>query len=173
MGFPYHRMSQHGSTTSAGDGRTCREGEERSTIARAFTLPVRAEPSAVGEIRAVVAARLREWQVPTDLVDDVLLLGSELLSNVFRHVRSPFCLLCMEDGAVLRLTVTDSGHDLPHVRVGDGLAESGRGMVLVAALASRWGAEATATGKDVWVEFDRFPTGATTHGEGGAVRWSA
>ena len=172
MGFPFHRMSQHGSATSAVGGRPRRETGERPGPARVFTFPVRAEPSAVGEIRAVVAARLREWQVPTDLVDDVLLIGSELLSNVFRHVRSPFCLLCLEDGAVLRLTVKDSGHDLPHVRVGDGLAESGRGMVLVAAVANRWGAEVTPAGKDVWVEFDRAPAGATTHGEG-AVRWSA
>ena len=172
MGFPYHRTSQHGSTTSAGGGQTCRESEGLPATARVFTLPVRAEPSAVSEVRAIIAARLREWQVPTDLVDDVLLLGSELLSNVFRHVGSPFCLLCLEDGAVLRLTVTDAGHALPHVRVGDGLAESGRGMVLVAAVANRWGAEVTPSGKDVWVEFDRVPAGATTHGEG-TVRWSA
>ncbi|MGA5554892.1 ATP-binding protein [Streptomyces lavendulocolor] len=63
-------------------------------------------------------------------------------------------LLC--DGGVLRVEVTDTrADDLPRRRSSAPDAESGRGLLLVEALADRWGAGAgPAPQKTVWAELD-------------------
>ena len=140
---------------------------------KSITLSIYAsQPNAVGEARDALADCLREWKLSDDHADDVLLCCSELLSNVARHVSPPTCVLCLEGGATVRLVVRDSSSDLPRVRDGRFMAESGRGLILINALASRWGADLTLDGKVVWVEFDTSPTEATACGEG-KVRWSA
>jgi anti-sigma regulatory factor (Ser/Thr protein kinase) len=119
-----------------------------------YQLHVRAlHPESIGYVRRLVAARLRCWGAGGDVMEDVLLCLSELLSNVVCHAGASSCVLLMENGPVLRLTVRDFSTDLPVLRPTEGLQESGRGMRLVTALASRWGAETTACGKDVWAEF--------------------
>lgn len=129
------------------------------------------EPRAAAEARDFVASLLQQWGAG-DLTDDVLLVCSELLANVLRHVGSPWCVLRVEVGEVVRLTVHDTSRVLPSVQVGEELAESGRGLFLVSAIASRWGCEPTLTGKSVWAEFNRAPARPTMQVEE-PVRWSA
>lgn len=112
-------------------------------------------PEAVGHVRHIAEARLRVWGAQDDMVNGVLLCLSELLSNVVRHVGAGSSVVMLENGSALRLTVRDSSADLPMAKSADDLAESGRGLLLIDAVASRWGTEPTESGKDVWVEFDR------------------
>ncbi len=84
---------------------------------------------------------------------------AELASNAVLHGRVPgrdfrLRLLLHTDGT-LRIEVTDArGDRIPQVRVAvDGDAESGRGLLIVAAYADRWGVdEAPAHCKTVWAE---------------------
>lgn len=88
----------------------------------------------------------------------VELLSSELLANAVIH--GP------EGGAVgvrvsvrpdrVRVTVSDTGseHDAPVVLHRDPGALTGRGMAIVDALASRWGADGDGAGTSVWFEVD-------------------
>nr|BFD82507.1 hypothetical protein StreXyl84_19080 [Streptomyces sp. Xyl84] len=67
-------------------------------------------------------------------------------------------LLTLHAGGVPRVEVHDSGGG--EVREPEASAESehGRGLLLVAALADKWGVEGRVPGKTVWCEFgDRRP----------------
>lgn len=77
---------------------------------------------------------------------------TELVANVHEHVDPPECELTLRnlpDG--VRLSVSDRSNSRPVAVEGAELwVESGRGVLLVGALAERWGTEATETGKEVW-----------------------
>ncbi|MET9362874.1 ATP-binding protein [Streptomyces sp. NPDC006632] len=90
--------------------------------------------------------------------DDVLLCVSELVTNALLHGVPPgrgFLLrmgLC--DGAVLRVEVQDSGAGVPGIAKGaDAGAEGGRGLLLVEAVADKWGVGERDPGKTVWCAF--------------------
>jgi anti-sigma regulatory factor (Ser/Thr protein kinase) len=74
-----------------------------------------------------------------------VLLVSELFSNSLRHGRSgapggSVTVTVTAGGGIVRVEVTDrSGAGVPVLRPGDGDAEGGRGLRLVAGLAERWG----------------------------------
>ncbi|WP_159400359.1 ATP-binding protein [Streptomyces sp. XY431] len=57
-------------------------------------------------------------------------------------------------GAVVRFEVEDQGAALPRrvASLGDDQAVTGRGLLMVEALAVRWGSDPTGTGKVVWAE---------------------
>ncbi|MCX5384887.1 ATP-binding protein [Streptomyces sp. NBC_00083] len=90
--------------------------------------------------------------------DDVLLCVSELVTNALLHGVPPgrgFLLrmgLC--DGAVLRVEVQDSGGGVPGIAGVRGAGdEGGRGLLLVEAMADKWGVGERDPGKAVWCEF--------------------
>ncbi|MFF4828018.1 ATP-binding protein [Streptomyces sp. NPDC001312] len=106
--------------------------------------------------RLLAERQLDDWGV--DFVDAAQIVA-ELAANAAFHGRvrgRDFRLaLRLHGDGVLRIEVTDArGDRLP--RIADSVvadAESGRGLLLVAALADRWGvAEAPAHGKTVWAE---------------------
>ncbi|MEV4998404.1 ATP-binding protein [Streptomyces niveus] len=112
------------------------------------------------ERRSVPAARqfVREaaidWAL-CDRMDDVLLCVSELATNALVHGVPPgrgyrLQLQLLADG-VFRIEVHDSGDGRPNVR--EPCGESGRGLMLVAALADKWGVGRRDPGKVVWCEF--------------------
>ncbi|MFH8475408.1 ATP-binding protein [Streptomyces sp. NPDC018000] len=119
----------------------------------------RRERRSVPLVRRFVREALVDWACDAR-ADDVLLCVSELATNALRHGVPPgrgFRLhLYLEpaDG-VLRVEVHDSGDG--EVRPSDSGAtpdaESGRGLLLVAALADKWGVGERNPGKVVWCEF--------------------
>ena len=110
-----------------------------------------------GIARSFVAREL--VGVAADLCDDAVLLASELVSNVIRHGAAPARLeVTVVDANRLRIAVHDSGAVLPPLshnpaRV-DPASTSGRGLLIVAALAQAWGVstEPGVDGKGVWFE---------------------
>ena len=84
------------------------------------------------------------------------LLVSELVANAVLHGGSQAELDAQMPEGRLRVAVTDDNPNLP--KVGDSpdfTAETGRGLILVSALADRWGVErAPSGGKAVWFELD-------------------
>jgi anti-sigma regulatory factor (Ser/Thr protein kinase) len=99
-----------------------------------------------------VADTLQGWGYD-HLIDDAMLAMSELATNAVIHADSPFTVVIASDADTIRLSVRDQSSALPRRRDLEPMAQSGRGIGLVAAFASRWGTEVLPDGKVVWAEF--------------------
>jgi anti-sigma regulatory factor (Ser/Thr protein kinase) len=91
------------------------------------------------------------------LEDTAVLLASELVGNAVRHARHGGTVLELriaDTRAWLRIEVADADPRPPQPHFPAGLDESGFGLVLVEALAAKWGVDQSAAGKTVWVELD-------------------
>lgn len=87
------------------------------------------------------------------LYDTAELLVSEVVTNAVRHDSPPVTMtvICDDpDGMVVR--VEDGGHEQLTARQPQMTDEGGRGLMLVDALSTHWGAERTSRGKTVWFE---------------------
>ncbi|MEU7580408.1 ATP-binding protein [Streptomyces sp. NPDC041068] len=121
----------------------------------------RRERQSVPAARAFAGAALADWGIGGNRADDIVLCVSELATNALLHgVPSGrgFRLQLRRESDVLRVEVHDSGGGWPLPRFGvseNGDAESGRGLLLVAALADKWGISERDPGKIVWCEFGR------------------
>lgn len=108
---------------------------------------------AVRDLRHFVERTLTEAGVPAETVDNAVLLTSEVLSNVVLHAATPAELRMTVDGQRVRIDVSDGNARLPEVRVFDFVSASGRGLAILAAIASAWGVEPLpGQGKRVWFE---------------------
>lgn len=113
----------------------------------------------VPRTRALAHAVLSGWGVSQDALESAELVLSELVTNALR-VRVPRdrqvgvrIARSLENG-LLRLEVSDAGSGKPEVRAPGDDETGGRGLLLVEALAHRWGVDERAggIGKTVWAE---------------------
>jgi anti-sigma regulatory factor (Ser/Thr protein kinase) len=121
-----------------------------------LTFAVPGTSRAVSDARRRVVATLRSWGLPSDseVLDSVELATSELVTNAVNHAGAePIAVRIRLRGEVLRVDVRDSSGRLPKPRPPAVTDENGRGLLIVAALASRYGVEATPVGKRCWAEF--------------------
>lgn len=88
------------------------------------------------------------------LVDVAVLLASELVTNAVRYTGGPVHLQIVVPQGRVRVEVTDEAPAGPRSASADSFAERGRGLLIVEALASRWGVEHLPPGKRVWFELD-------------------
>lgn len=89
----------------------------------------------------------------TALADDAGLVLSELAANAVLHARTPFEVVVAAVGVdEVRVEVLDGSTAGPVIGAVVGTSTTGRGMVLVDALATRWGVEPLDGGKAVWFE---------------------
>lgn len=115
--------------------------------------------------RTFSLATLQRWGV-TERGDDIATVVSELLTNALRHAvpglsqasRSwPVQLGLLHSGTSVLCAVADPSSSAPVLRKPHGLAENGRGLLVVSALSDNWGYTACATpcgmGKVVWAMF--------------------
>lgn len=112
---------------------------------------LRVEPDAVPRARRLVRDGLAGTH--PDRVGDVELVVSELVTNATLHGRPPVTVRIAADGAAVRVEVGDLGRDLPIRLQHEASTATGRGLALVAALATSWGVDAGSDGgKVVWAE---------------------
>ncbi|EKX62948.1 ATP-binding protein [Streptomyces ipomoeae] len=129
------------------------EAELRSPI-RNYSVRLSSTPRGARLARLLATEQLRSWGLPLDPARHIV---AELAANATTHGRVPgrdFDLTLYVIGRTLRIEVTDTrGERLPHIQHPTLDAESGRGLLLVEALADRWG---TAPGlpprKTIWAE---------------------
>nr|WP_218566091.1 SpoIIE family protein phosphatase [Vallicoccus soli] len=111
------------------------------------------DPAAVAAVRHRVADVVRSWGAgPVAVLDDVLLLLSELVTNGLVHGAPPVRVRLRRAPSALVLEVHDGAPSLPRRMRPGADDEHGRGLQLVALLAGRWGTRPTPGGKAVWCE---------------------
>jgi anti-sigma regulatory factor (Ser/Thr protein kinase) len=111
---------------------------------------VPAEPSAVALIRKGVSQRLSEWGLG-DFTYPAELIASELVTNAIRYGDDPIALRLIYD-RILICEVSDASSTSPHLRRARDWEEGGRGLMLVAQMAHRWGTRHSLHGKTIWAE---------------------
>ena len=116
----------------------------------AVDLPSKQRSVRIG--REFAVATVETWDCPdAETRDTVELLTSELLTNAVRHGRGgtvTLRLLCFHDQVTVE--VTDFSTRGPRARKAGVEDESGRGLMLVEALAQAWGTRPSSGGKTVW-----------------------
>jgi anti-sigma regulatory factor (Ser/Thr protein kinase) len=112
-----------------------------------------ADVTAPAEARHLLAGELRRGGHDGRQLDDARLVISELAANAVLHARSPFSISISSRDSTIRIGVHDESQVVPEVH--EPSLTDGRGMHLVAALASRWGVDVTPAGKVVWAELSR------------------
>jgi anti-sigma regulatory factor (Ser/Thr protein kinase) len=118
---------------------------------------LRPGPHAPAEARRATREVLGRWELPA-LVDRVVLVVSELVTNSVRYGRPPLRLDLRRLRGCIRVDVHDTVPEEPvlHERpaVGDD-RESGRGLLIVSAVADEVGVEQVpGDGKHVYASFD-------------------
>ncbi|MFE3653647.1 SpoIIE family protein phosphatase [Streptomyces sp. NPDC059152] len=114
-----------------------------------------ADPAGTAEVRSAVRRTLDQWRAGA-VTHDVEVAASELIANALTHTESG-ALVSVEllpgSPCRIRLEVEDRSSQWPRRRRPGETATSGRGLLLVEALADRWGAEPRGSGKALWCEF--------------------
>ncbi len=103
----------------------------------------------VPQVRAFVADELRRLRRET-LVDDAVLVSSELAANAMLHAGGIAAVGVSEVEGAVRITVHDRTRVPPVMARHSTEAMTGRGLRLVASVSTAWGAEPTEDGKVVW-----------------------
>jgi anti-sigma regulatory factor (Ser/Thr protein kinase) len=104
--------------------------------------------------RRFVTDKVTEWGLE-DLLDDALLVASELAANAVTHADSACRIRLSVNAATLRIDVIDTGAGTPEPQPSSWSEERGRGLHLVDALTTAWGLEIVPEGKLVWAELPR------------------
>jgi hypothetical protein len=124
--------------------------------------------ASIGPSRAFALRTMHRWG-EADRANDVAAVVSELLANALRHALPragadvppwPIRLGLLHAGSYVVCAVADPGAGIPVLREPDCLAESGRGLVVVASLSEQWG-------------YCPAPEGQDRGGEEGKVVWAA
>ncbi|NSC22535.1 SpoIIE family protein phosphatase [Streptomyces albus subsp. chlorinus] len=104
--------------------------------------------------RAFASGVLASWRFPAELRDMGVLAASELVANSLQHGTPPMRLRLRRTDRRLIIEVTDGDEHLPRRRIAEPADETGRGISIVATIASAWGCRRTpGGGKSVWCEF--------------------
>ncbi|MFE3117571.1 ATP-binding protein [Streptomyces niveus] len=130
------------------------------TTSRRFTRSDASVPAARAFTREVIDAA--DAAIDRSALDDVLLCVSELATNAVRHGVPAGGALLVKVGADehrVRVECHDANRRRPRLRPPADDDQTGRGLLLVEAIASRWGTDERPFGKYVWFELDLKPAG--------------
>jgi anti-sigma regulatory factor (Ser/Thr protein kinase) len=115
-----------------------------------ITLP--RNPSSVATARRFIEARAAAWSFPAPAGEQLVLIGSELVTNAVLHARTELTLTLERRGGRVRISVKDRSQAPATLRHYRADALTGRGLGVVATLSDSWGISAAADGKVVWAE---------------------
>jgi serine phosphatase RsbU (regulator of sigma subunit)/anti-sigma regulatory factor (Ser/Thr protein kinase) len=124
-----------------------------------------------GRARRFVEGLLEREGIDAVLLDDAVLCASEAVTNALRHAGGLRAIRVAVGQTVLRVEVEDDEPGDLEVRHPDLDSTSGRGLLIIDAVAHRWGVEPTeGGGKAVWFELDRAAAGPAGDDEADQVR---
>jgi anti-sigma regulatory factor (Ser/Thr protein kinase) len=121
-------------------------------------------------VGAVPAARRKVVALAQDLdihlsdqaMENVELLAGEVIANAVLYTDAPCDVAVTRTGKWLRVEVTDTDPCLPSAVEAGPDDESGRGLLLVNALADAWGTRPEPMGKTTWFEIAPEPSAEGT-----------
>ncbi|MHB9857287.1 SpoIIE family protein phosphatase [Streptomyces sp. YIM S03343] len=132
------------------DGMAARPQRESWTVWRV--------PEAARHARRFSRRTLRSWGVTDDVMDAVLLVVSELVTNALVHTEGQVRLDLTLVNERLRVAVADASPRTPVKPTSIGWeATGGRGLLLVEAVSVVWGTVPVSGGKQVWSELALTP----------------
>ncbi|WP_225850485.1 SpoIIE family protein phosphatase [Streptomyces sp. HPF1205] len=114
----------------------------------AWHLPL--DPAAVAGARRTAGEQVADWGLAEQAFSAELIV-SELVTNAIRYGDAPLQLRLIRDKTLI-CEVSDGSSTAPHLRRARTFDEGGRGLLLVAQIAERWGTRQTPTGKTIWAE---------------------
>ncbi len=105
-------------------------------------------------VRHQLACDLARYDLPSEAIDDAVLVASELVGNAVRHTRASesgtLDVSWDVDTSGVRVSVGDPSDTPPSPRAAAGHETEGRGLRIVDAMSDDWGVELAAHGKTVW-----------------------
>ncbi|MFI8367730.1 SpoIIE family protein phosphatase [Streptomyces sp. NPDC085466] len=114
------------------------------------TMDLPPDPAAVSGARRFASDVLTAWGLE-ELSFTTELVVSELVTNAIRYGKSPIQLRLILQ-STLTCEVSDASSTAPHLRRARIYDEGGRGLLLVAQCAERWGTRHGREGKVIWAE---------------------
>jgi anti-sigma regulatory factor (Ser/Thr protein kinase) len=123
-----------------------------------------AELRSAAEARRFAERTLEGWGCAA-LVESARLLVSELVVNAVIHAHTAPALRLRYDGAMLRVEVTDGSTVAPRRRPYSPTSTTGRGLMILDAVADHWGVDIGSAAKTVWFELE---AGGAGRGSGAA-----
>ncbi|MEV0186245.1 SpoIIE family protein phosphatase [Streptomyces sp. NPDC050625] len=139
-----------------------RRSDEEQDVARLSVQ--RQDLKAVASVRHELEGLLARWKLEP-LLDDMQIVLSEAVTNGLVHAQSDVDIRLRRHGRGIRVEVQDNSPQppVPRVIVSDDAmnaeAESGRGLLIVDALAAAWGSTPAGWGKTIWMELEMPQTG--------------
>lgn len=133
-----------------------RSNAERPTNGFTVVAAVEAVPSARRQV--VALAKNLGLPMSDETLKTVELLASEVIANAVQHSAAPCDVAVTRTEERLRVEVTDTNPSLPSVVEAGPSDESGRGLLLVGALADAWGTQPESWGKTTWFEITPEPS---------------
>ena len=124
------------------------------------------EPTSARDARRLVASTLRDWDLQ-HLEEAGVLLVSEVVTNAVLHARTALAVELCRHRDVVRVTVSDRSPATPQRRRPGLQAGTGRGLGLLAVMATDWGTGPAEDPwrKDVWFELPTDPAALPEPGE--------
>ncbi|MFG2874159.1 SpoIIE family protein phosphatase [Streptomyces sp. NPDC048337] len=118
---------------------------------KVVVLDLSSDPSVVADARRHATDQLTAWGLEeASFVTELLV--SELVTNAIRYGEPPVQLRLIHESTTLICEVSDASNTAPHMRRARIFDEGGRGLLLVAQLAQRWGTRHAPIGKTIWAE---------------------
>lgn len=112
-----------------------------------------ADAASAGRARRLLRAAL-EGNDNEDSIDAAELVISEIVTNALVHAGTAMRLRILLADRGMRVELTDGNSRLPSQRDFGATSPTGRGLLLVEELVTRWGAHPTEGGKVVWFEIN-------------------
>ncbi|CAM5249483.1 SpoIIE family protein phosphatase [Streptomyces fumanus] len=153
-GMPQQRQQPADGTDLHGE-----KGSRTSVITARAAASFEPLGRSVAGARSFVRDTLQGWGY-ADIVDDAVVLTSELVTNAVVHAGTSADVVCLRTDEGVRIEVGDRypEREVPlqgsPADMGSLDREGGRGLQLCAALAARWGVDYTPTHKTVWFQLD-------------------
>lgn len=134
----------------------------RSRVQHAW--PLREDARTVGHGRALIRAELSQLSLSSEVVDDAVLMVSELITNALMYGDGPYELALHVDDKEIMCVVVDSSPLMPAQAPDDLGAEHGRGLRIIARLSDgfygchpqRYVTQPERVGKATWFALPRM-----------------
>ena len=129
-----------------------RTADPRVDDARDASTRLLPDAQAPGQARGLVRQLCTDAGVGDNVLDLVVLLTSEAVTNAVLHGRGRVRVRASSTYGRVRVEVADRSRRSPVAAPGDDLGEHGRGLRLLEQCAADWGVDVGRLGKTVWFE---------------------